>query len=60
MFFEGDPLLPYDVIWNSVPDALARARLVAGLDWATSEDHHALGYRFDLCLRGRKSTPWET
>jgi len=59
MYFEGDPLLPYDPIWTSIPDDKARARLVAPLDWELTEDHRALGYRFDIVLRGQKSTPWE-
>jgi len=59
MYFEGDPLLAYDPIWNSIPDEKARARLVASQDWETTEDHHALGYRFDIVLRGHKATPWE-
>jgi len=60
MYFEGDPLLRYDVIYNSVPDPIARERLVARLDWELSEDYKALGYRFDIVLRGRKATPWES
>ena len=59
MYFEGDPLLAYDPIWNSIPDEKARVRLVASQDWETTEDHHALGYRFDIVLRGHKATPWE-
>jgi protocatechuate 3,4-dioxygenase, beta subunit len=59
MYFEGDPLLGWDPIFHSVPDENARRRLVATLDWETSQDYRALGYRFDLVLRGRKATPWE-
>src|SRR5262249_55446937 len=59
MYFEGDPLLRYDPIYNSVPDPNARDRLVARLDWELSEDYKALGYRFDIILRGRKATPCE-
>ena len=47
------------MIYNSVPDPIARERLVARLDWELSEDYKALGYRFDIVLRGRKATPWE-
>jgi protocatechuate 3,4-dioxygenase beta subunit len=59
MYFEGDPLLAIDPIWNSIPDAHARERLVATLDWEHSEDSHALAYRFDIVLRGQRATPWE-
>jgi protocatechuate 3,4-dioxygenase beta subunit len=52
MYFEGDPLLPLDPIFGSVPDAAARAALVAPLDLALAEEGFALGYRFDIVLRG--------
>ena len=59
MYFPGDPLLPFDPILNGVPDASARERLVATFDWETTVPQHALGYRFDIVLRGRNETPWE-
>jgi protocatechuate 3,4-dioxygenase beta subunit len=59
MYFPGDPLLDYDPIFNSVPDAKARGRLVADLDWEHCEAEYALAYRFDLVLRGARQTPWE-
>jgi protocatechuate 3,4-dioxygenase, beta subunit len=59
MYFEGDPLLPRDPIWTSIPDERARDRLVARHDWETTEDHHGLGYRFDIVLAGRGGTPFE-
>jgi len=57
MFFPGDPLLPLDPIFNSVPDAGARARLVAAFDLDLTRPEWALGYRFDVVLRGRDATP---
>jgi protocatechuate 3,4-dioxygenase, beta subunit len=59
MYFPGDPLLPHDPIFNSIPDDKARVRLIANFDWATTSPGHALGYRFDIVLRGRESTPME-
>jgi len=59
MYFPGDPLLPLDPIYNSVPDEAARRRLVSAYDPALSEAEFALGYRFDVVLRGRESTPFE-
>lgn len=59
MYFPGDPLLPHDPIFNSVPDEKARNRLIAGFDWDTTMPEHALGYRFDIILRGRDATPME-
>jgi protocatechuate 3,4-dioxygenase beta subunit len=59
MYFPGDPLLPLDPIFHSVADASARERLVSAYDPALSEAEFALGYRFDLVLRGRAATPME-
>jgi protocatechuate 3,4-dioxygenase, beta subunit len=56
MYFPGDPLLAYDPIYNSVPEG-ARARLVANFDLALGVEGRALGYRFDIVLRGRGATP---
>lgn len=59
MYFPGDPLFDYDPIFNAVPDAAARARLVASFDLATTQPEWALGYRFDIVLRGHAATPLE-
>jgi len=57
MYFPGDPLLEYDPIFQSTADAAARERLVSHYDPGLSEAEWALGYRFDLVLRGRAATP---
>jgi len=59
MYFPGDPLLPADPIFNSVPDPKARDLLVSSLDWDTTVPDYALGYRFNIVLRGRNATPME-
>ena len=59
MYFPGDPLLALDPIYNCIPDAAARERLVAAFDLDVTEPEHALGYRFDIVLRGRDATPME-
>jgi protocatechuate 3,4-dioxygenase, beta subunit len=59
MYFPGDPLLPFDPIFNSTPDKRARSRLISAFDWETTQPEHALGYRFDIVLRGREGTPME-
>jgi protocatechuate 3,4-dioxygenase beta subunit len=59
MYFPGDPLLDFDPIFQCVPDVKARNRLVATLDWETTAPDYALGYRFDIVLRGRNATPLE-
>ncbi len=59
MYFPGDPLLPHDPIFNSTAQERARHRLVADFDWDTTETEYALGYRFDIVLRGRDATPMD-
>ena len=59
MYFPGDPLLSRDPMYRSVPSDEARSRLVAALDWETTIPEEALGYRFDIVLRGREGTPLE-
>ena len=56
MYFPGDPLFPYDPIFNAVRDPKARALLVAKFDLETTRPEWALGYTFDIVLR---STPFE-
>ena len=59
MYFPGDPLLPLDPIFNSIPDPAARTRLVAAFDLSLTRAEWALGYQFDLVLRGPGETPFE-
>jgi protocatechuate 3,4-dioxygenase, beta subunit len=56
MFFPGDPLLVIDPIFNSVPEA-GRRLLIADLDLEHGVEGVALGYRFDVVLRGPRATP---
>ena len=60
MYFPGDPLLPFDPMYNCVPDEKARRRLISTFDLATTIPEIALGYRFDIVLRGPKETPMES
>lgn len=60
MYFEGDPLLRLDPIFNSVPDPSARSRMVSSFDLETTIPEFAVGYRFDIVLRGRNATPMES
>ncbi|MDT4909231.1 MAG: protocatechuate 3,4-dioxygenase, beta subunit [Pseudonocardiales bacterium] len=60
MYFPDDPLFFQDPIFNSVPDEKARARLVSSYDHDVTTDHWALGFRFDVVLRGRAQTPFES
>jgi protocatechuate 3,4-dioxygenase beta subunit len=59
MYFPGDPLFDHDPIFQSVRDPKARQRLVSSFDLETTEPEWALGYRFDIVLRGRDATPME-
>ena len=59
MYFPGDPLLPLDPIFNSVPDEKARQRMVAGFDMDLTQPEWALGYTWDIVLRGRTATSFE-
>ena len=58
MYFPGDPLLPLDPIFNCV-DASARDRMISAFDLDLTVPEWALGYRFDIVLRGRNATPME-
>ena len=60
MYFPGDPLLPYDPMYNSIPNEKARERLISQFDWERTMPDIALAYRFDIVLRGREDTPMET
>ncbi len=59
MYFPNDPLLPHDPVLQSIPDERARARLVSSFDFDLTQPEWALGYRFDIVLRGREATPFE-
>ena len=59
MYFPGDALLDDDPMYNCVPDERARRRLISRLDWETTIPEFALGYRFDIVLRGPQETPME-
>jgi protocatechuate 3,4-dioxygenase beta subunit len=59
MYFPGDPLFPFDPIFNAIPDERARNRLIARFDMNTTEPEWALGYQFDFVLRGPRATPLE-
>jgi protocatechuate 3,4-dioxygenase beta subunit len=59
MFFPGDPLLPLDPIYLSVPDEKARERMIAEFSIGDTQPEWALAYRFDIVLRGRGQTVFE-
>jgi protocatechuate 3,4-dioxygenase, beta subunit len=59
MYFPGDPLFAFDPVLNSIPDERARRRLISKFEMDLTQPDWALGYRFDIVLRGPESTPFE-
>lgn len=58
MYFEGDQLMPLDPIFNSVPEH-TRHRMIASYDHDVTQENWALGWRWDIVLRGKAATPFE-
>jgi protocatechuate 3,4-dioxygenase beta subunit len=58
MYFPDDPLIEIDPIANAVPLPY-RQRMVSRFDIETTRPNWALGYLFDIVLRGRDATPSE-
>jgi protocatechuate 3,4-dioxygenase, beta subunit len=58
MYFPGDPLLALDPIFQGTPEH-ARDRLISRFSIDTTEEGYALGYEFDIVLRGPDQTPTE-
>ncbi len=59
MYFPADPLLAFDPVYQSVPDEKARHRMISKLDLETTQPQWALGYKFDIVLRGHEATWFE-
>ena len=59
MYFEGDPLIWKCPIVLTIPDRAAIEQLVAALDWSATIPMDARAYKFDIVLRGRRSTLFE-
>ena len=59
MYFPGDPLFPFDPIFNSVRDPKVRERMISRFELDLTEPEWALGFRFDIVVGGRESTPIE-
>src|SRR5258706_1293463 len=56
MYFPGDPLLELDPIFKSSPSGI-RERMISKFSIDVTEPGFALGYVFDIVLRGRNETP---
>jgi protocatechuate 3,4-dioxygenase beta subunit len=60
MYFPDDPLFSQDPIFSSIPDERARARVIARYDHDATAESWALGFKFDIVLRGRDQTQFES
>ncbi|MCM2441230.1 protocatechuate 3,4-dioxygenase subunit beta [Agrobacterium vitis] len=59
MYFEGDPMIWLCPIVKTIPDEEAIKRLVAPLDMNAAIPMDMRAYKFDIVLRGRRSTLFE-
>ncbi|UXM95371.1 MULTISPECIES: protocatechuate 3,4-dioxygenase subunit beta [unclassified Bartonella] len=59
MYFEGDPMIWQCPIVKTIPDPAAIDRLIAALDRSATIPMDSLAYKFDIVLRGRRSTMFE-
>ena len=59
LYFEGDPLIPLCPIVATIHDADAIQQLIARLDMNASVPLDCIAYKFDIVLRGRRSTLFE-
>jgi protocatechuate 3,4-dioxygenase beta subunit len=59
MYFEGDPMIWQCPIVSTIPDKVAIEQLIAALDRQNTLPMDSLAYKFDIVLRGRRSTMFE-
>ena len=59
MYFEGDPLIETCPIVQTIPDPDAIQHLIAPLDRNATIPLDSIAYKFDIVLRGRRSTLFE-
>lgn len=59
LYFEGDPLIAKCPIVNTIPDPRAIDQLTAALDLTASVPLDSIAYKFDIVLRGHRSTFFE-
>ncbi len=59
MYFEGDPMIWKCPIVSTIPDKAAIEQLIAPMDWGNTIPMDSRAYKFDIVLRGRRSTMFE-
>jgi protocatechuate 3,4-dioxygenase, beta subunit len=60
MYFPDDPLHQLDPILSALPTEAARESLVAAYAHDVTEEEWALGYRWNIVVRGPHATPFES
>ena len=58
MYFPGDPLIEHDCIINGIADEAARRTLISRFSMDETLPDEALGFVYDIVLRGRGATPF--
>jgi len=58
MYFPGDPLLNHDPIFKSAPEK-GRNLMVSKFNLDITEPNFAVGYEFNIVIRGNNQTPFE-
>jgi protocatechuate 3,4-dioxygenase, beta subunit len=59
MYFPGDPLFPYDPVFNSVRDEPSRGRMISRFDIRRTVPNWAQAFQFDIVLRGPGASPFD-
>lgn len=59
MYFPNDPLVPIDPMTAALGGPEGQLRLTSSFDLDLTEPEWALGYRWNIVLRGRAETPME-
>lgn len=59
MYFEGDPMIWRCPIVTTIPDKAAIERLIAAVDMNATMPMDMRAFKFDITLRGRRSTMFE-
>jgi protocatechuate 3,4-dioxygenase beta subunit len=59
MYFPDDPLFFQDPIFHAVREPKARERMISRYDHTITNEQWALGFYWDIVLRGQDQTPFE-
>ena len=59
MYFPDDPMFFQDPIFNAVRDEKDRQRMISRYNHEITKEQWALGFEWDIVLRGQECTPFE-